>query len=139
MTEYEMDVPMKWDEFKRLPKQAQEEYIQGLIEKFNVTSVGLAEMFGASALTVRKYLSSEHNIRFTRGKNMKPFEEIAWNAFINQSPELTGSERLSDETRLVSFSMEFSGKLDVDDLYNSLKMILGDSPNGRIEIVCNLS
>ena len=36
------------------------------------------------------------------------------------------------------FNIKFTGKIDVDRIANSLKMILGNNSSGELEITCNL-
>lgn len=40
---------------------------------------------------------------------------------------------------LRKFSLTFGGAIDVDMIANSLKFILGDKPNGELEIICHLA
>jgi len=136
---YNLEAPMEWSSFKRMPHDVQREYVQGLIERFGVTSINLAEMFGASSLTVRKYLANEHGIRFTRGKSMKPYEENAWSNFLGRETDNGEPAEVNKKSSFSAFSLEFKGEIDINEIYNSLKIMLGNRPYGRIEIVCDLS
>ena len=132
-----MDVctPMSWGEFKSLPKETQKEYIEFLQENYSVTAISLAEMFGVTALTVRRYLSAVHGIKFVKGRKMKPFEEQAWDEFTDGN----SADPIEQPMGLRSFSFEFSGKLDINAICDSLRSALGDFNQGSIEVVCKLN
>jgi hypothetical protein len=52
VTKYELNRPMKWREFKALPKDIQTLYMQNLYDKYQVGPTALAKMFGLAPNTI---------------------------------------------------------------------------------------
>ena len=168
-----MNKPIGWSSFKQFSKDTQTEYIQGIIDTYDVTMTQIAEMFGVHGVTLRKYVSAElPGIRPKRkGGKLPPEIQEGWDRFIAGEPEepepqtemLTddvdepvspesepadrsecGSEETAHEpsdknnTMTMSrFAMQFCGELDMDDICNSLKFILG-ARRGTLNITFEL-
>lgn len=49
---YNLNSPMKWAQFKRMPDDIKREYLSTIISKYNPQQKALAEMFGVSRNTV---------------------------------------------------------------------------------------
>ena len=49
---YNLNSPMKWAQFKRMPDDIKREYLSSIISKYNPQQKALAEMFGVSRNTV---------------------------------------------------------------------------------------
>ena len=49
---YNLNSPMKWAQFKRMPDDIKREYLSAIISKYNPQQAALAEMFGISRNTV---------------------------------------------------------------------------------------
>ena len=49
---YNLNSPMKWAQFKRMPDDIKREYLSTIISKYNPQQAALAEMFGISRNTV---------------------------------------------------------------------------------------
>ena len=72
---YNLREPMKWDRFKSMPTDLQEEYINYLRNEFSATCAGIAKGLGVSRGYLKDYLDS-HNIHVvfkgrTSSENMK--------------------------------------------------------------------
>ena len=156
---YNPNKPMVWEDFKKLPDHIQAEYITNLQHKFGVTAVDLGKMFGVQPLTVRKHADANNlGVEFPRGHAMSAAKKAEWDKFV--SPEQDEPAFLDDECeewpveepvgdmpapaqpeamKMKNFSLRFSGNIDVNMIANSLKWILGESPNGELEIICNLA
>ena len=152
---YQLRRPMKWEEFKQMPPDIQKKYIVGLQESFAVNAASLSEMFGVTALTVRRHvIANELGIVFPVGKSMSREQRDLWESFLNQraQDEQASCEDVSateernevkeEEKRgamvMQSVRLQFSGDIDVSGIANSLRLILGDNPFGKIEIFCEL-
>lgn len=156
---YNPNKPMAWEDFKKLPTHIQAEYITNLQHKFGVTAVDLSKMFGVQPLTVRKHADANNlGVEFPRGHAMSAAKKAEWDKFV--CPEQDEPAFLDDECeewpveepvnempapaqpetmKMKNFSLRFSGNIDVNMIANSLKWILGESPNGELEIICNLA
>lgn len=64
---YNLNRPMQWKQFKRMPDDIQREYINSLIEKFDPQQTAIAEMLGVSAGTLNKLCRERLGISFERG------------------------------------------------------------------------
>ena len=156
---YNPNKPMVWEDFKKLPDHIQTEYITNLQHKFGVTAVDLSKMFGVQPLTVRKHADANNlGVEFPRGHAMSAAKKAEWDKFV--CPEQDEPAFLDDECeewpaeepanempapaqpeamKMKNFSLRFSGNIDVNMIANSLRWILGESPNGELEIICNLA
>lgn len=144
-----MDSPVSWASFKELSKQTQEEYLKNLMEKYHINASSLAEMFHITPITVRRHIATQGlAVSFPVGHSMNAEDRRAWELFLSgdtveQSENEVGveSEELRDEEpmSMCSFSLRFSGKIDVSMISNSLIRILGDHSVGEIEVTCNLA
>lgn len=64
---YNLNSPMKWAQFKKMPDDIKREYINSLIEKFNPQQIAIAEMLGVSTWTLNKLCRERLGISFERG------------------------------------------------------------------------
>ncbi len=64
---YNLNSPMKWAQFKRMPDDIKREYINSLIEKFDPQQIAIAGMLGVSAGTLNKLCRERLGISFERG------------------------------------------------------------------------
>ena len=165
---FNFNKPIEWDHFKRLPAVVQKEYITNLQKRFGATAVDLGNMFGVRALTVRKHAdTNDLGIDFPRGHAMSASKKDEWARFLgceeNESDisKQVEVEQVVEDSVIIEeskddatpsnidssypnmsmkrFNIQFSGTINVDMIANSLKLILGDSSEGNIEIICNLS
>lgn len=143
-----MDSPVSWASFKELSKQTQEEYLKNLMGKYHINASSLAEMFHITPITVRRHIATQGlAVSFPVGHSMNAEDRRAWELFLSgdtveQSENEVGvesEEMCEGEPMLMcSFSLRFSGKIDVSMISNSLIRILGDHSVGEIEVTCNL-
>ena len=161
---YELSKPMGWQAFKAAPKQIQEEYLNGLKDKYGVNIGALIGMFGVSRGTVSTYFkSSGLKVDFPAGNKMNARETIAWDHFLHGSPDEPDQEpevqeaiqaepeigheseqegnkedRKEDAFRLNHFILTFSGELNPLDIANAITRITGGKANGTLTIDCSL-
>jgi hypothetical protein len=154
---YSIGKPMTWAEFSKLPKDLKEEYMNNLIEKYNANARTMAEVFGVSVATVFRVVKNDNlNVTFLKGKHpagekyeaFRRFmdgdsgveEDIVINAdeVLTEVTEETNSIGDVQKTRLDSFTMNFSGEINVDMVSNSLRYILSGAKNAKIQIICEL-
>lgn len=80
---YNINEPMDFKTFKKLPADAAREYIMHLHDVYGVGPKRLAEMFHRSSTWVISILSSEpYNIKFTKRCRMSAEQKKAWAVFI---------------------------------------------------------
>jgi hypothetical protein len=77
-----MNAPMRWAEFRRMPQDLQNEYVQSLVKVHGANVASMAKMFGVSNTTVRKLCPVIKELDFHSGRQNKD-ELERWNAFIN--------------------------------------------------------
>lgn len=154
---YSIGKPMAWAEFSKLPKDLKEEYMNNLIEKYNANARTMAEVFGVSVATVFRIVKNEDlSVTFLKGKHPSgekyeafrrfmegnaSVEEDVVNNDVETFEEVSESINPTDEvqkTKLDSFTMNFSGEINVDMVANSLRYILSGARNAKIQIVCEL-
>ena len=157
---YNINKPMLWAEFSKLPKDLKEEYMNNLIEKFNANARTMAEVFGVSVATVFRVVKNEElNVSFIKGKHPAGEKYDAFKKFMScdvetavelpiAEPEsIETSEKIDEETisigeiqktKLDSFTMNFSGEINVDMIANSLRYILSGGGNAKVQIICEL-
>lgn len=85
MATYKLDAPMKWDDFKAMPKDLQKQYIQNLRELYLATDQMIGDMFHVHLSTVsvlRKKLGVFGKIPLMYGKESE-CREAKWAAFCN--------------------------------------------------------
>jgi hypothetical protein len=144
-----MDSPVSWASFKELSKQTQEEYLKNLMEKYHINASSLAEMFHITPITVRRHIATQGlAVSFPVGHSMNAEDRRAWELFLSgdaveqsENEVCLENEEMCDEEpmSMCSFSLRFSGKIDVSMISNSLVRILGDHSVGEIEVTCNLA
>ena len=147
--------PMGWKDFKALPGHMQETYLKSLRDEYGASGTDLAVMFGVSPQTVRNYIqNNQFDIQLQRGGSHTAEHIRAWSDFVNGAncsvpsdsvlPELNYAEPVNASNNddvnmsLTNISLEFDGKIDVDNVANSLRMFLDDEAYGHIQIVCSL-
>jgi hypothetical protein len=131
----------------------------------SVNATSLGQVFGCNADTVRKWIKrTGFDANFQRGSQMPKSKRESFRQFLAQDiqehqekevkmQEQIQSENLesdivqvqpltigqpSDGARMSSFSVCFSGAVDVNMIANSLQRILGPNASGEIEIRCKL-
>lgn len=183
---YQMKRPVSWTEFKEMPQDIRNNYLNGLIEEYGVTATQISEMFGMNKRTFYSSIKKQcPSISFKKGSKMPKDKRSAWESFVgfkpagslispivsneeqddpttaeknmmNPNDESTKSEdeiavfqgntsenstncsnSMNNKPYIKSFSMKFCNVIDLDQVINSLRVILGgNSANGNIEIIC---
>lgn len=144
--------PMGWAEFKRMPTDLQQEYINKLQGKFyGLNACSLAQMFGVTDQCVRSYLKERFDMQGTRGKTMDNITRDLWLDFITapESPEpeidppaevlKPEPEEVSDPTHIDNFIVEFSGIISPESIYNTLRSMLKGRADGTVTIECKFA
>ena len=154
---YSIGKPMAWAEFTKLPKDLKEEYMNNLIEKYDANARTMAGVFGVSVATVFRVVKNDGlNVTFLKGKHPSGEKYEAFRRFMDGdvsvdecvdvedvevfeevSEEVSSAEEIP-KTKLDSFTMNFSGDINVDMLANSLRYILSGSKTAKIQIICQL-
>lgn len=147
------DKPTSWDNFRKLSKEAQEEYLRGLAVTYGANTTNLAEMFDVSVSTIRRHIQSAGlAVKFHVGHSMNGEQRAVWEAFLGSTAPRPVSQTVREpqsedppkahmdtSMRMNKFSLSFSGDINVDMIANSLKHILGGKSTGQIEIMCSLT
>lgn len=83
---YNLNSPMKWEHFKRLPDDLKHEYLSAIISKYNPQREALAKMFGITPNTL--YVTCrEVGISFQNGGARKGRNDAFW-AWVNSTNEV---------------------------------------------------
>lgn len=162
---YQIGKPMTWREFGRLPKDLKEEYLNNLIDKYSANARNMADMFDVSVATIFRVVKNEElNVKFQKGRHPTGFEAEQFQKFLSgslcpvgcssshQDDDVTPAdansvitkpygdtqEKEHDVTHLDSFTMNFSGEIDVEMVANSLRYILGSGRKAKILISCEI-
>lgn len=145
---YQMGSPMAWQEFCEMPCEKKTEYIRGLQEKYGANAAAMSRMFGITPGYFSKYIkSNDIGVEFST-RRMTPEEQTAFSQFCGvwESPPEAVAEETEDAPeasqapperpcRMDGLSIAFSGKIDLGEVYNSLRTILGASPEGMLKVV----
>lgn len=115
----------------------------------HINASSLAEMFHITPITVRRHIATQGlAVSFPVGHSMNAEDRRAWELFLSgdaveqsENEVSAENEETCDEEPMLmcSFSLRFSGKIDVSMISNSLIRILGDHSVGEIEVTCNLA
>jgi hypothetical protein len=84
---YNLNSPMKWTQFKRMPDDIKREYINSLIEKFDPQQIAIAEMLGVSTWTLSNLCREQLGISFERGGAHGEGRNAAFWAWVNGATE----------------------------------------------------
>ena len=153
---YRMNEPLTWDELKSYPEDVQREYVTGLRNKYGVTSRCVAEMLG---LKPSSFYGLGFNGIFSRGYKMTPEQKAGWSQFVGsvegttqQEAEKTQSQTAEEapDTLIVSpatkagmsfdmFTLGFSGDIDVNEIANSIRSLLGGRHAASIQVTVTLA
>lgn len=79
---YQMNKPMSWAQFKKMPDDTKREYINSIIHKYDPQQTAVAAMFGVTPRTLYA-LCEELGIRFKRGGRQRENKNDAFWAWVN--------------------------------------------------------
>lgn len=138
--------PMSWEEFKKLSDENKIIYIQGIRKQFNVPDIEIAYMLGVNKFNFGKVIR-DLGIGCGKGsggkriwdrdawarwagsdkKNEEPVEEEPTTLRFDTEPEQGCTEYCCEKKRAIpkSGSMTYEG--DIDDILNSIRLILEGS------------
>lgn len=162
VVKYNLSKPMDWKTFKSIPTHAQKEFISYLRETYDANATNIADMLGVSTNTLKKHIDEKQLTHpFPIGHRMNPTNRKAWNEFIDKSnvdaehsdedvahsiveeelcsccdakEEVVAVEASERNVSMQEFSVVFSGDINVDMVANSLRSILGNTPQGTLKI-----
>lgn len=159
---YKMSEPITWKEFQKMPKDLKEDYIVNMIDTYHVSCVQLGEMMGISNKTLNNYLRDLGLNGYLpgRGHCMSRDQRDAWNRFLNDYATAGKNQPVSKRTEeyyqkaeekavaekkstsnlpenASKFSINYSGGINLMDVYNFLKIALGEKFIGNLEITFN--
>jgi len=91
-------------------------------------------MFQVSAQTIRRYISTaDIGITLSRGTRV---DAVRWAEFLDKDASSTPASPSGMQIR--SLTMQFSGKIDVDGIAESLHKIFDGISDGEVEISCRI-
>lgn len=97
---YDMGKPIPWDRFTVMPKDLQVSYLEGLHKNYGIGENRLAELFGVSIGTIRRYLSAK-DLRGRMGFHAVPTnaQKSAWERFLTGEDAVEPANEGPVETR----------------------------------------
>lgn len=79
---YKMNEPISYGEFKKMPTELQEKYLNGLNSRFGVGAKTIGEdLFHKSANALNEYIRA-HGIKMARGNRLSEKERELWEAWL---------------------------------------------------------
>lgn len=152
---FKMNEPISWDVFKRMSLSSQEEYLEGLRQKFCVSAAKIAkDIFNISPTTLTTHIKRNGiNVNFPRG-TMSLANVRKWEEFICRSSGEPVETKIEDDANpvefvdkfscvdmpnienglLSEFSLTFSGDISATTIYNSLRSIIGEHSFGALTV-----
>lgn len=165
---YKMKEPITWEEFKSMPREHKETYIDYMVATYHVSAVQLAEMMGVVPNTLGKYLReielNDHLLG--RGHKMSKKQLDTWEKFLNehrtagkniQKSKRDESYYQKAEEKLVphktpevsssalpsslnNISFEMSGNVDLNQVYAYALSLVGKPEfKGKITVMLNFT
>lgn len=143
---YQMNKPIRWEEFKKYPAEFQKEYLNNLIAKYNVNYTTLSEMLGVGTSSVKRLIEKNQlGVTFTVGHSMTGDQRKAWKQFLAQDPDepetvapasadVDTPEQSPAPAAMTRFAMSFQGRIDPMSIANSLTQMLGKNAIGQLNI-----
>ena len=149
-----LNKPMTWENFKNLSAHTQAEYIKALVERFGANSTNMSDMFGVTALTIRRFLDANNlGVKFKVGHSMTKAQREAWNEFLYgkaaetkeepeqpaQAEELQATSVEKEEPMsMCGFTLEFCGVIDPIAIANSIRSMMGGQKEAKVTVSCCL-
>ena len=155
MKEYQLNAPMKWDEFTQMPRDLQIQYITGMREKYSATDAMLGEMFGVHHSTVYNFRKAANLNTGAKMVRLSPEAQVtrdaAWAEFaglerehvtldpleeVSPIPEIVMPEPEKPEThntlRMSDLAATFTGEFDAMKFMTWLSKL--PMPTGNVKI-----
>ena len=145
---YNLNEPMEWKSFKKLPVDIQRLYLENLRDNYGANAKVVAEkLFGITPNAFSAY-TRKHSVSVFSRNGGKAALDIFDEFLLGKSLEIEKlkEEKSDDEVLQVEesslmlerFTLNFSGPFNPDAIRNSLAMILMKGQNVSIEIICNI-
>lgn len=99
-----MNAPVAYKAFRMWPKDIQEQYLKGLVEKFHVSQKQVAEMMGTSLTSLSRYFSDKKLTNIFPKTRGRVCNVAGWEAFCQNASE--SLEKPAGETNSVSEGSE---------------------------------
>lgn len=93
---YQMNRPMSWAQFKKMPDDTKREYINSIIHKYDPQQTAVAAMFGVTPRTLY-VLCEELGIRFKRGGTQRENRNDAFWAWVNGPIKVEATSKEPEE------------------------------------------
>ncbi len=140
---YQMNRPMSYKEFKKLPDDLKEKYLACLVDRFGVSLTEIARMMDVSTNTIYSVVHRKKftKVRSERGRRkLTEAQAVDWAEFLSQlesvadaaseepAPTVEAPVDTAPVERLIaptSFSLEFNGKLSLGELVCAVQRVLG--------------
>lgn len=82
---------LKWEEFKKISKSLQKEYLQNMVEKYGARLADIADMFEISRAQMTRFVQKNFPELKFENKGLRKTDP-RWNEFIEKSEEITEYE-----------------------------------------------
>lgn len=94
---YRMNSPMKWQEFKAMPKDLQIAYIKAIKEKYDPPIVAIAKMMGCERANLSRYLTS---LGFEKGeRGHHPWDKMGFAEWCFGVPKTEENQSVPEEVK----------------------------------------
>ena len=94
---YRMNSPMKWYEFKAMPKDLQIAYIKAIKEKYDPPIVAIAKMMGCERANLSRYLTS---LGFEKGeRGHHPWDKMGFAEWCFGVPKTEENQSVQEEVK----------------------------------------
>ncbi len=138
---YNLGDRMSWSQFKAMPKDLQQQYLDGLSNRFGVTqSVISTDLFALSRATLHTYIERT-GLRNPGGGRLSFSRRIEWERWLNSQCSATSKDGdvLADErdedcgmVSLGEISATFTGTFEPEKFLKLIAMF--PMPEGRVKI-----
>lgn len=139
MATYEMNKPMKWQEFKTAPADIQKEYVTRMREEYNASDAKIAEMLGVSGCVVSQFFK-RNGLQDGLVRKMSNLQSLAWDRFLHPvyvPEEKTAVIEKPEEQKTVPAEYKHFHAILTGDVYGICKKlveVLGANTTGEITI-----
>ena len=108
---YRMNSPMKWQEFKAMPKDLQIAYIKAIKEKYDPPIVAIAKMMGCERANLSRYLTS---LGFEKGeRGHHPWDKMGFAEWCFGVPKTEENQSVQKEVKEEISAEEAEEILDI--------------------------
>lgn len=97
MKAYNLSKPMTWKQFRLMPRDLQQEYLEKLREKYNATGCAIGRMMGIEKTTFNLYVKDTILEDPLKHRRMSEAQVLLWDNFLNP-PKKDAVESVDDES-----------------------------------------